>query len=122
MSNNYYLGRTPDQVLGDTPAFFYALRRGSDGSLYLRRSNQLLESDTIDINEIGPTEDNYNDFEVGIDFFEGRDVFHNKVFKNLRYEQYRWDNRSIFYYIDSDGQLVARINDGFIYDDGSSPE
>jgi hypothetical protein len=122
MSNNYYLGKNPDQVLGDTPAFFYALRRGNDGSLYFNRSNQLTDSDSIEINDIGAPEDNYTDFEVGIDFYEGRDVFHNKVFTNLKYEQYRWDNRSIFYYIDDNGQLVARINDGFNYDDGSSPE
>jgi hypothetical protein len=121
MSNNYYLGRTPDQVLGDTPAFFYALRRGTDGSLYFNRSNQLTDSDPIEINNIGAPEDNFDEFEIGVDFFEGRDVFHNKVFENLRYEQYRWDNRSVFYYIDDNGQLVARVNDGYTYDEGSAP-
>lgn len=114
--SNYYLGRTPDEQLGDTPKFFYALRRGSDGSLYLVRSNQLKESDAIQINDIGPDEDNYEAFEVGVDFFEGRDVHHNKPYPNLRYEQYRWDDRAMFYYIDEDGQLVVRINNGYTYE------
>jgi hypothetical protein len=121
MNSNYYLGTTPDQLIGDTPRFFYALRRSDDGSLYLVRSDQIKESDTIELNEIGDPADNYEGFEVGIDFFEGRDVFHNKVFENLRYEQYRWDNRAIYYYIDEDGQLVAKINNGHTYDEGSAP-
>lgn len=119
--SNYYLGRSLEDTLGDTPAFFYALRRTSDGSLYFVRSNQLKEKDSIELNNPGPNEDNYEDFEVGIDFFEGRDVFHNLVFGNLRYEQYRWDDRSIFYYIDDEGQLVARINAGYTYDENSAP-
>lgn len=117
MSNgNYYLGRTPEDQLGDNPRFFYALRRGEDGSLYLVRSDQLKENDSIQINDLGLEEDNYNDFEVGVDFFEGRDVYHNKPYPNLRYEQYRWDDQSMFYYIDDDGQLIVRINNGYTYE------
>lgn len=121
MSNNYYLGRSPEDNLGDTPRFFLGLRRGEDGSLYLMRSDQLKDNQAIALNEPGVEEENYNDFEVGIDFFEGRDVYHNKVYENLRYEQYRWDDRSIFYYIDDDGQLVARINNGYVYEELTAP-
>ena len=121
MNSNYYLGTSPDQLLGDTPKFFYALRRADDGSLYAVQSDQVKSNESIEINSPGDYTDNFDDFEVGIDFFEGRDVFHNKVYKNLNYEQYRWDNRKIFYYIDDDGQLVARINNSFTYDEGSAP-
>lgn len=121
MSNNYYLGTPPDQVLGDTPRYFYALRRASDGSLYAIQSDQIVSSESIEINELGDYADNYENFEAGVDFYEGRDVFHNPVYQNLKYEQYRWDNRKIFYYVDDDGQLVARINNGFTYDNGSAP-
>ena len=113
-SSNYYLGQNPSDLLGDTPRFFYALRRGTDGSLYCVRSDQVRENDSIQINEIGNDEDNYTDFEVGVDFFEGRDVNHNMVYDNLRYEQYRWDDRAMFYYIDDEGNLVVRINNGSI--------
>lgn len=119
--SNYYLGRTPDEQLGDTPRFFYALRRGTDGSLYFVRSNQLKEADAIQINNIGPEEENFEDFEVGVDFFEGRDVNHNKPYGNLKYEQYRWDDRAMFYYVDDDGQLIARVNAGYTYEELIAP-
>jgi hypothetical protein len=120
-TSNYYLGNDPQTMLGDTPRFFYGLRRGEDGSLYLVRSDQIRDKDAIQLNDPGEDTENYNDFEVGIDFFEGRDVYHNKVYENLRYEQYRWDDRAMFYYIDDDGQLVVRINNGYTYESLTAP-
>jgi len=120
-NSNYYLGNDPQTTLGDTPRFFYGLRRGEDGSLYLVRSDQIRDKDAIQLNDPGEDTENYNDFEVGIDFFEGRDVYHNKVYENLRYEQYRWDDRAMFYYIDDDGQLVVRINNGYTYESLTAP-
>lgn len=114
----YYIGTQPDSLLGDNPRYFYGLRRTDDGELYLGRVDQLKGNDSIDINNVGPVEENYNDFEVGVDFYEGRDVYHNIVFDNLNYEQYRWDDRAIYYYIDDDGQLVARVNSGYTYPTG----
>ena len=64
------------------------------------------------------TAQNYEDFEQGQDFYEGRNVNHEKVYTNLNYEQFRWDNRSINYYIDDSGNLVARINEGYTYPTG----
>jgi hypothetical protein len=119
--SNYYFGKTPEQTLGDTPRYFYGLRRGADGSIYLERSDQIKDNEAIALNEPGDPLENYNEFEVGVDFFEGRDVYHDKVFDNLRYEQYRWDDRPIFYYIDDDGQLVVRINNGYTYEQLTSP-
>jgi hypothetical protein len=121
MSNNYYLGTSPEDRLGDTPRFFYGLRRGADGSLYCVRSDQAADSDSIQINEIGEDAENFEDFEIGVDFFEGRDVNHNKVYDNLRYEQYRWDDRAIFYYVDDNGFLVARVNNGYVYENLIAP-
>ena len=120
-NNNYYIGNDPQTMLGDTPRFFYGLRRGEDGSLYLVRSDQIREKDAIQLNDPGEDTENYNDFEVGVDFFEGRDVYHNKVYANLRYEQYRWDDRAMFYYIDDDGHLVVRINNGYTYESLTAP-
>ena len=116
----YYIGKTPDTttILGDSPRYFYGLRRTDDGELYFSRVDQLIGTDSIDINNLGPVEENYEDFETGIDFYEGRDVYHNIVFDNLKYEQYRWDDRAIYYYIDDDGQLVARVNAGYTYPTG----
>jgi hypothetical protein len=115
--SNYYLGNTPQEQIGDSPRFFYALRRNENGSLFLIRSDQLRDSDTITINEIGNELDNYDDFEAGVDFFEGRNVNHELIYPNLKYEQYRWDDRSIFYYVNDEGELVVRVNRGYEYDD-----
>lgn len=116
----YYIGKTPDTstILGDAPRYFYGLRRTDNGDLYFSRVDQLIGADSIDINNPGDAEENYNDFETGVDFYEGRDVYHNIVFDNLKYEQYRWDDRAIYYYIDDDGQLVARVNAGYTYPTG----
>jgi len=120
--NNYVLGNDPYTRLGDTPRFFYGLRKNENGSLFLQRNDQLKSNDSIELNRIGEEEDNYTDFEVGVDFFEGIDVNHNTAFGNLKYQQYRWDDRAIFYYIDADGQLVARVNNGYTYESGVSED
>lgn len=121
-STNYYIGQDPQSTLGDSPRFFYGLRKNDNGSIFLQRSDQIKDKDPIVINNSGNIEDNYNDFEVGVDFFEGRDVNHDRVFANLRYSQYRWDDRSIFYYVDDEGQLVARVNEGYTYNNLDSED
>lgn len=120
MANTYYLGTAPEDVLGSTPRYWYGIRKNENGSLFLVRNDNITDSASIDVNEIGDLEDNYNDFEVGVDFYEGINVNHERMFANLKYPQYRWDNRSILYYIDSEGQLVARINQSYTYPTGVS--
>jgi len=115
---DYFLGGnaiTQNDLLGGQPRYFYGLRRTDQGDLYFVRIDQLEQSDTITINNPGPTSGNYDQFEFGTDFFEGRDVNHNLVYSNLTYEQYRWDNRSMYYYIDSNGELTAVIGQVHTY-------
>jgi len=122
MNNNYVLGNDTQTGLGDSPRFFYGLRKNENGSLFIRRIDQIKDKDSVQINEAGDPAENYNDFEVGVDFFEGIDVNHNPVFDNLRYQQYKWNGKSIFYYVDDDGQLVAKINEGHIYNNNDSED
>ena len=116
--SNYFFGRETSEILGGAPKYFYGLKRSDDGELTFTRVNQLSRNDVIEITEPGDIAENIEDFEIGIDFFQGRDVNHNIVFDNLLYEQYRWDDRSIYYYIDDTGQLVARINTKYDYPSG----
>ena len=118
--SQFYLGQTPQDILGTFQGarFFYGLRRTNDGELYFVRIDQALGKDTIDLNNPGQYEENYNDFEIGVDFFDGRNPDHTIEYDNLKYEQYRWDDRAIYYYIDSEGQLIARINAGYTYPTG----
>lgn len=120
MSANYYLGTTPESALGDSPRYWYALRRNQDGELFLLRSDQLKDKDSIELNLPGAPADNFEDFEPGIDYFEGIGDDHEVEYANLVYAQYRWDNRNMLYYIDVDGRLTQRINQGYVYPTGNS--
>jgi hypothetical protein len=119
-ASNYYLGRDPIDTLGQSPRYWYALRRNQDGELFIVRSDQLTDKDAYEINTPGDPADNFEDFEPGVDFFDGIDTEHEPEFENMFYPQYRWDDRSIFYYVDSQGQLIQRINQGYTYPTGTS--
>jgi hypothetical protein len=119
-ASNYYLGRDPIDTLGQSPRYWYALRRNQGGELFIVRSDQLTDKDAYEINIPGDPADNFEDFEPGVDFFDGIDTEHEPEFENMFYPQYRWDDRSIFYYVDSQGQLIQRINQGYTYPTGTS--
>ena len=121
MPSNYYLGTDPMEALGDSPRFFYALRRNDDGELFLIRSDQLRDRESVDLNTPGAPGENFEDFEPGVDYFEGLDANHEPTKTNMYWTQYRWDNRNIIYYVSEDGRLVQRINQGgYTYPTGIS--
>lgn len=121
MSN--YIGFTPDQVYGAVKnRFFYGLRRTDDGELFLGKADQLKGNEEITINNPGDSKDNFPNFEEGQNFFEGRDVSHQLIYKNLNYEQFKWDDRNVFYYINSNGELVLKINKEHVYTQGVSSD
>ena len=122
MSNPYYIGTSPEQSLGNSPRYFYAVRRNEDGELFFLRSDQIKDKDIITINNPGVPSENFEDLEPGIDYFEGIDEDHEATDDNLFFTQYRWDDRSILYYIDDEGQLVQRINFNYEYPDGISSD
>ena len=120
MASTYYLGTSPDEALGNSPRFLYMIRRNEDGELFLLRSDQLKDKDSIELNRPGEISENFEDFEPGVDYFEGIDEEHNALDNNLVWTQYRWDNRSVLYYIDDEGVLVQRINQNYVYPTGHS--
>jgi hypothetical protein len=120
MSSNYYLGTTPQEALGNSPRYFYALRRNANGELFFLRSDQLKDKDQVELNQPGAVGENFPDFEAGIDFFEGIDIDHEIEYLNLLWPQYKWDFRSLLFYVDEQGQLVVRTNQNYIYPEGIS--
>ena len=120
MSTNYFFGRDANEILGGNPRYFYGLRRTDNGELFLAKVDQTSPTDSVQINVPGNSTGNYTNFDVGQDFYEGRDVYHNLVFENLNYEQYKWDDRSVYYYVNDEGELVVRINQKYTYDENSS--
>lgn len=116
-----YVGENQNNLIDAlTGRFFYGLRRTDNGELFVGKMDQLNPSDSVTINKPGDPDKNYPSFEEGQDFYEGRDVNHNLVYENLNYEQFKWDDRNISYYVDSEGNLCVRVNQAFDYDDGSS--
>lgn len=121
MADAYFLGSTPQETLGQSTRFFYGLRRNDDGELFFVRTDQLRGLDeAVELNIPGVADDNYEDFKAGTDYLDGIDVDHNTVNPNLKYPQYKWDDRPLFYYVDSNGYLVIRINRGYTYPTGIS--
>ena len=67
---SYYIGTSPTDVIGSfIKRYFYGMRRNDDGELFLIVADQLAgNQDSVTINELGIAEDNFLDFEEGIDF------------------------------------------------------
>jgi hypothetical protein len=115
----YYIGQTSalTDVLGEgNPRYFYALRRDDDGLLYFAKIDQLTDLGSITINNSGLTEDDYSEFEYGVDFFDGRLAEdHSRPYGNLQWDQYRWDSKNVYYYINTSGEFIVRINQSYVY-------
>ena len=115
----YYIGTSPTDVInGFIKRYMYGLRRNDDGELFLIKVDQLSggQDNIAIINDIGIAAENYLDFEEGIDFLSGIDEDHEIVNDNLRYPQFKWDNRSLTYFIDpSDGQFIQRLSETYVY-------
>lgn len=116
----YYIGNEQSLVdlLGaGNPRFFYGLRRvDPNGTLHFNKVDQLASADSITINVPGPNDQNFEEFEYGVDFFDGRlATDHSRPYENLYFDQYRWDTKNCYYYIDSTGELIVRINQVYVY-------
>jgi hypothetical protein len=119
----YYVGNefNLNDILGEGSArYFYALRRQdtgvNDGTLYFDRIDNLSSTDVLTLNVPGNSTNNFENFEYGIDFFDGRlATDHSRPYSNLYFDQYRWDNKNCYYYIDAAGELVVRINQVYTY-------
>jgi hypothetical protein len=120
MASTHYVGQEPNvtELLGQgQPRYFYALRRTDDGTLFFAKIDQLKDVESITINNPGPSQNDFSEFEYGVDFFDGRlEEDHSRPFTNLQWDQYRWDNKNINYYINEQGELVVRINQSYTYD------
>jgi len=117
MSEHYVGNVGLTDLLGQGQSrFFYGLRRTEDGTLYFAKVDQLTSTDTITVNEAGSNANNFEDFEYGVDYFDGRSASdHSRPYQNLYYDQYRWDNKNVYYYINTNGELVVRVNQEYTY-------
>jgi hypothetical protein len=116
----YYVGidASMNNLLGEgNPRYFYALKRDEEGTLYFAKVDQLTDTGLTTINTSGLTENDFPDFEYGVDFFDGRlEEDHSRPYSNLQWDQFRWDNKNCYYYINTNGELIVRINQNYTYD------
>ena len=115
---SYYIGQNNlADILGDgNPRYFYGLRRDDAGQLYFAKIDQLKDTGAITINFPGLTENDFQDFEYGVDYFDGRlEEDHSRPYSNFYFDQYRWDGKNMFYYINGNGEFVVRVNQEYIY-------
>ena len=111
-----YAGNDAGFVTGQIDGrYFYGLRRTEQGELFFTKVDQMDPNAVVQVNEPGDPANNFNEFEQGVDFFEGRDQNHEIVYSNLKYEQMRWDNRHVNYYINDAGEFVMRLNKPYTY-------
>jgi hypothetical protein len=105
----YYIGNeySLNDLLGEgNPRYFYGLQRKDDGTLSFFKVDQLSSSASIAVNVPGPSANNFENFEYGVDFFDGRlATDHSRPYPNLVFDQYRWDSKNCYYYLDNTGQL-----------------
>ena len=115
----YYIGQNNSlsEILGpDNPRYFYALRRDDEGLLYFAKIDQITDVDSITINTPGLSENDFTEFEYGVDFFDGRlEEDHSRPYANLYWDQYRWDNKNIYCYLNDTGEFIVRINQPYTY-------
>ena len=120
---SHFIGSNPNDIFRDIDnRFFYAIRRNDDGDLFLAKVDQAKPGESVTINQGGITSNSFQNFDQGQDFFEGRDVYHELVYDDLKYEQFKWDNRNIFFYVDNDGYFTIKINENHTYDNNASPD
>jgi hypothetical protein len=116
---SYYVGGdvSSNDLLGEgNTRYFYGLQRLDDGTLYFYKVDQLTSTGSIPINAPGSSANNFENFEYGVDYFDGRNpTTHSRPYTNLTFDQYRWDNRNCYYFLDTQGNLVVQINQTYTY-------
>lgn len=99
----------------DAPSanIFYGFSRTNDGYLTFTKIDVVGDyNQTIEINNtlLRDDEEDQHEFDLGTDFFDGRNANHELVNSSLKYEQYKFRPDDLEYFIDDDGILTLRIN------------
>jgi hypothetical protein len=111
-----YIGPGPQAT--DQKQYFYGLRRDDAGNLYFTKVDLSSNTDTVSIVDLTLRGSQKNQYEfpgIGSDFFDGRKADHTLVDPSLKYEQFKWDTENVYYFLNAQGQMVLRVNNGYTY-------
>ena len=117
MNQNYLGGLGSDGMSGPSDQrYFYGLRTDEEGNIYFTRVDIWTSDEGIQINNPDDSAGDWEYFEFGVDFFDNKNPeTHVKDIPNLYFDQYRFDSRSLYYYINAAGELVVRYNQKYDY-------
>jgi hypothetical protein len=116
MANNFYLGQSPEFFLNQTARYFYGMSRTSDGFLKVTKVNLDSDLEPVTLSDATGT---YDNFEEGIDFFEGVDgTTRMPNYTGMNFEQYKWSPDDLYYYVDANGVLSVRVDTPYNYSFG----
>lgn len=113
MSDTYVVGKTVEEFNNSTDKYIFALRRTEDGDLYLLKANLTDSNEVVELfGEEVPAEFQSMDI-PGSDYFDGRAQDHTLEYTthDVKYEQWKWVNRTQSYFIDSDGFFTIAIGE-----------
>jgi len=121
-SSNYYLGQTPEEFLNRASRYFYGATRTADGFLQVTKVDLTQTADSVSLQNLNTgvfTSNTFPDFEEGVDFFDGVDATTKMPnYTGLNFEQYKWTQDDLYYYVDGDGVLSVRIDVPYGYAEG----
>ena len=83
------MGQSITDMVNQTDArYFYGLRRTDDGELFFAKIDQLHAGESLQLNVEGDPANNYEDFEMGENFYEGRlQVDQANINRKLEYKK-----------------------------------
>ena len=118
MSSTYVLGQDMASYASSSEKrYMYAIRKEEDGTLYIARLDTHSVSDSIELfGDAGSgIPDDFEDmtFPPSEDYHDGRSATTKELTyprDQVKYEQWRMDNRLLSYYLDSEGNLVISTN------------
>ena len=97
-----YVGSHPEGQTSDR--YFRALRRDDDGQLFVAKVDIASPTDNLQVNRPGgPMVTSVTGKLVKT--FLKEEILPVLVFDNLVYEQMRWDEKNIYYYVNEGGEL-----------------
>ena len=80
MNQNYLGAVGSDSMSGPSEQrYFYALRTDEDGNVYFTRIDIMTSDEGIQVNNPGDATDDWEYFELGIDYFEGKRIAPVKI-------------------------------------------
>lgn len=113
MSDTYVVGKTVEEFKNSTDTYLFAIRKTDEGDLYLLKSNISEPQQNVELfGHTIPAEFQSIDY-PGDDYLDGRAEDHTleNTRDDVKYEQWKWVNRTQSYYIDQNGFFTLAVGE-----------